>query len=402
MTVNAKNSVDSKIGDIVLFFLLFQPIWSPFLFSGTVNLICVTLSKFTALYVIIKYISRCANESEMSFKPFGYMSLILFSLLISTILGNGDIRRYFSLFYSPLALLALFMIKCNNLKTAKLFIHSVSLLFYVLCLIEFVFVLCFPEGIIINNTNMYFLGGENLLGFSLLCGLLIILVDYYLKGCSKKYMLSYIIMEVLTVLIIFSGGNVVGTAITLLLLLPLARPFFKIRFIYIVLIFFGGFAILILFNYLNDFLSNAYIQYLIEDVLGKNLTLSSRTNIWEIAVNGFFKNPIWGYGIRESIDLFYFAKTKQELSAHNQFLQSLYEGGVMLYICMIPLLIYISRLLNKTMHFGMIVKAIAIGLMTMYMSEASGLTYLLFVFTVACSVAPPLKSKIKHQAVAKL
>lgn len=399
MSVITKQSVGNRLSDIVLFFLLFQPIWSPFLISGMVNSICVTLSKFIALYVIIKYISKCADGSGMSFKPFVYMSLIFVSLFISTIWGYGDIRRFLSMIYCPLGILALFMIKCKNLKYSKLFIHSVSLLFYALCLIEFVFVLCFPEGIIINSTNMYFLGGENLLGFSLLCGFLIVLVDYYLRGCSKKYMLSYIIMEVVTVLIIFSGSNVVGIAITLLLLLPLSRPFLKIQFIYIVLIFFGGFVFLILLNNLNNFLSNFYIQYLIEDVLGKNLTFTSRTNIWEMAVNGFFKNPIWGYGIRESTDLFYFAKTKQELSAHNQFLQSLYEGGIMFYISLIPLLLYTSRILNNTKYFGIIVKAVTIGLMTMYMSEASGLMYLFFIFTVACSIAPALKSKIERQTI---
>lgn len=392
MSVIAKQSVGNKVADIVLFYLLFQPIWSPFLIFGTINLICVTLSKIIALYTIIKYISICADGSGMSFKPFGYMSLIFVSLFISTIWGDGEIRRFFSMVYCPLGLLSLFKIKCRSLKSSRFFIHSISLLFYALCLIEFVFVIFFPEGVIINNVNMYFLGGENLIGFSLLCGLLIVLIDYYLKGCSKKYLLSYIIMETMTVLMVFSGGNVVGTVISLILLMPVARPFLKIRFIYIVLIFVGAFAFIIVFNHLSNLLSNSYVQYLIEDVLGKNLTLTSRTNIWEMAVNGFFKNPIWGYGIRESTDLFYFAKTKQELSAHNQLLQSLYEGGIMFYISWIPLIIYTSRILNNTKHLGILIKVVTIGLMSMYMSEASGLAFLLFVIAVACSIGPIVKS----------
>lgn len=396
MTVYTKQSVDNKVWDIVLFFLLFQPIWSPFLIFGAINLICVTLSKLIAICVILIYISKCMDGSVRSFKPFGYMSLIFVSLLISTIIGYGDIRRFFSMVYCPLGLLALFQIKCQNLKSSRFFIHSLSLLFYSLCLIEFIFVLCFPQGINYNNKYLYFLGGENLLGFSLLCGLLIVLIDYYLKGCSKKYMLSYIIMEVVTILIIFSGGNVSGTTITLLLLLPLTRQILRTPFIYIVLFFIGAFVFLIVFNHLQSVLNDSYVQYIVMDVLGKNLTLTNRTDIWGIAINGFFKNPIWGYGIRESTNLFYLARSHNEFSAHNQFLQSLYEGGIMFYVSLAPLLLYTSHLLNHTKHFGFFIKAVTIGLMTMYMSEASGLTFMLFIITIACSIAPILKSNLKH------
>lgn len=336
------------------------------------------------------------DGSVRSFKPFGYMSLIFVSLLISTIIGYGDIRRFFSMVYCPLGLLALFQIKCQNLKSSRFFIHSLSLFFYSLCLIEFIFVLCFPQGINYNNKYLYFLGGENLLGFSLLCGLLIVLIDYYLKGCSKKYMLSYIIMEVVTILIIFSGGNVSGTTITLLLLLPLTRQILRTPFIYIVLFFIGAFVFLIVFNHLQSVLNDSYVQYIVMDVLGKNLTLTNRTDIWGIAINGFFKNPIWGYGIRESTNLFYLARSHNEFSAHNQFLQSLYEGGIMFYVSLAPLLLYTSHLLNHTKHFGFLIKAVTIGLMTMYMSEASGLTFMLFIITIACSIAPILKSNLKH------
>lgn len=44
---------------------------------------------------------------------------------------------------------------------------------------------------------------------------------------------------------------------------------------------------------------------MIEDLLGKNLTLTNRTLIWGMVVDGFLNSPIIGNGVRETTSLFY-------------------------------------------------------------------------------------------------
>lgn len=78
-------------------------------------------------------------------------------------------------------------------------------------------------------------------------------------------------------------------------------------------------------------LESPLVSYVIEDLLGKNLTLTNRTLIWGMVVDGFLNSPIIGNGVRETTSLFYISEqyTKGYMSAHNQILQSLYETGIL-------------------------------------------------------------------------
>ena len=90
------------------------------------------------------------------------------------------------------------------------------------------------------------------------------------------------------------------------------------------------------------------LQYLldglIEVVLHRDLTLTSRTKIWDVALNKISKQLWFGYGAQSEGNLFMISGTqnnglfvRNSLSAHNQIIQSLYEGGI---ICIGFLLLF--------------------------------------------------------------
>ena len=86
-------------------------------------------------------------------------------------------------------------------------------------------------------------------------------------------------MHVSTILIIFSGSNVVGLVCMLLFLIPnvIQRKIASLSLNTLLLVFVSLFVFVILFGNLMIILESPLVSYVIEDLLGKNLTLTNRT-----------------------------------------------------------------------------------------------------------------------------
>nr|ART39036.1 H385 [uncultured bacterium] len=95
-------------------------------------------------------------------------------------------------------------------------------------------------------------------------------------------------------------------------------------------------------------------------------TLTGRTTIWEITVNTWRQNPIFGYG-PSLWDMDYrlkYAPIKFQYTAgmaHNQFFQSLGESGV---IGVLGLLVYVSTLLYFGVRFISVTRGVSLALVT--------------------------------------
>lgn len=244
-----------------------------------------------------------------------------------------------------------------------------------------------PDGLIVNGSNTYFLGGENHVGFSLMIGLCFMLCDKYLNSTSIIFLLSYITIQVTAILIIFSGGNVTGTLVAIALLLPIFKQIGNISYSLIIGLFVGAFFTFIVFEQLAVILNNQTIQYIIITLLGKSLTLSGRTDIWDIVLFRFWGSPIIGHGIRESVNLF--SIWGRDFSAHNQLLQSLYEGGFLIYISLIPIVRCAGKSLKKSRSLNIIFIATTIGVLLMSMSEAAGINWIVTFFQLATIISKP-------------
>ena len=78
--------------------------------------------------------------------------------------------------------------------------------------------------------------------------------------------------------------------------------------------------------------SNKFLGYIIEDVLQKDLTFSSRTTIWNFSIIMISMSPIFGYGWQDpEWNKFYIFG----VSTHNLVLHVLIKGGIILLSCFI-------------------------------------------------------------------
>lgn len=100
------------------------------------------------------------------------------------------------------------------------------------------------------------------------------------------------------------------------------------------------YSILIIFIFFTIVIWNAAEIFapIIVGLLGKDLTFTTRTRIWERALELITKKPIIGYGAMESesiVALFY--GIPDFTTTHNQYLGELFRGGIPLLMCFIAL-----------------------------------------------------------------
>lgn len=89
--------------------------------------------------------------------------------------------------------------------------------------------------------------------------------------------------------------------------------------------------------------NNELARWFIVDVLGKDMTFTYRTHMWDSALRVFFNSPIWGYGFVDS-DWFRAHMTNRAIGAHNYILNTMVYGGILL------LALYILIALRSIWH----------------------------------------------------
>ena len=114
-----------------------------------------------------------------------------------------------------------------------------------------------------------------------------------------------------------------------------------------------NYAVAVSLNYLFAFLlvlvrvQNAF-SFLIVDILGKDLTLSNRTNIWDAAINEVKGSLLSGFGIQPETTMASRLNSAAAVSTtHNGWLDMFYIGGIILAAIVLALFIYCGIVIAK-------------------------------------------------------
>ena len=75
--------------------------------------------------------------------------------------------------------------------------------------------------------------------------------------------------------------------------------------------------------------NNDLARWFIVDVLGKDMTFTGRTEMWDSALRVISESPIWGYGFVDS-DWFHAHMSNRAIGAHNFILNTMVYGGIIL------------------------------------------------------------------------
>lgn len=244
-------------------------------------------------------------------------------------------------------------------------------------------VLLMPNGLYTTSyySNNYLLGYDNQnINFILPALLLVLLKNVYYKSCKLHILLVYAAAWI-TAIKIWSGMTlVVVTLMTLLGVLSLKKKkgYFH-KYIFTDKIF-NSFTLLVTniaaFVAIVIFQLQVYFEYIIVNILQRNLTLTSRTIIWERNIQYIKASPIFGYGrevyTTRAVKIGFVESSPAGLHAHNRFLEVMYCGGVVLLGLYIYILVYSAKKLTevkttfyaKILSFGIFVYMF--GMLTEY------------------------------------
>lgn len=322
-----------------------------------------------------------------------FVGIVFFEVwrALATIYCGGN---YTSLFIAILNALAICLVVEMGLKTdPDALLDGASFTLGLFVLINFVTIILFPQGMyeFNNYTQNYFLGYRNN-SIMLFFPAIIFSIVRSLRKYNKLTLSSFVITAVsfATVILAFSATSVIGmTVFTLFLLLALINkmPNFLniITYLAINIAYFFGVIILRL---------QEAFAFIIVDMLGRDLTFTGRTKIWDGALAAFAKSPVFGVGEIES-------QASRDLigatHAHNYYLDLLYKSGLPGFLIFFAILIICGMALYRNRKNGKIpfvVSGAICAFMIMLQSEAYYNIYYFFsILTLAAFIPYALPKK---------
>ena len=322
-----------------------------------------------------------------------FVGIVFFEVwrVLATIYCGGN---YTSLFIAILNALAICLVVEMGLKTdPDALLDGASFTLGLFVLINFATVLLFPQGMYEFNTftQNYFLGYRNN-SIMLFFPAIIFSIVRSLRKYNKLTLSSFVITAVsfATVILAFSATSVIGmTVFTLFLLLALINKMPN----FLNIITYHAINIAYFFGVIILRLQEAF-AFIIVDMLGRDLTFTGRTKIWDSALAAFAKSPVFGVGEIEN-------QASRDLigatHAHNYYLDLLYKSGLPGFLIFFAILIICGVALYRNRKNGkipFIVSGAICAFMIMLQSEAYYNIYYFFsILTLAAFIPYALPKK---------
>ena len=273
----------------------------------------------------------------------GVMSRLVFVIVIfsalwltSTIINGNEVKMCF---YDGISLVFIAM-ACDYYKDRfHMVIVTFAIAFSLCTYLNFLHLLANPELWIIDDlkTNQgYLLGGNyNQMGSRLLCavGTSVACLKY-----SKWWLLNVIpvtLVSIATLVIVGSMTSLTGILLFLVFCFIPSRRLMKVGIVSL-LGFVFLFQVFVCFQG-KGIEQNPLAIYIVEDVLGKDITFTYRTYLWDAAAKVFVGSPLYGYGSVDR-DWYYSHMSTIAMGPHNYIWGVVIAGGVLLlavlsYIC---------------------------------------------------------------------
>ena len=261
-----------------------------------------------------------------------YLVYSVFSVICVYVNGGDMIDTFISIF----TMLSLILLICMSLEASKK--AWMKAMFYIILtftIIQIVSLLMLPNGLNngTNESRIHFLGKDNEISLFIALAFLICLsyIRYFGRDrLAKACMFFLVCME-----LYFASGC--GIVITLFLLgMILLRKIIEKSNIITV---FNAIITGLIANYLLLFLNaQSYFTLFIQNVLHKDLTLSTRTRIWSTAISLIEKNPIFGTGT-SSVSV---QGWRIQTYSHNAFLDIGVNFGFVGILLFMVILLYIA------------------------------------------------------------
>lgn len=291
-----------------------------------------------AIIILFIYLKKCKKSKGVHYELFFFIPLCISSFL------NSDGTEKALIFVGTIITLTLYterMIETN----VKQFIYALFFTYFLLITTNYIYMISIGGFIVdVENTRPELFNADS--------GTFVTILS------SVNGVASYIFPAIFSCILLMHITTLKNIACWILITLCFLSELFlwsatSLTGVFLLIIY-------ILFIYNNTYISRKYVKpkillfatffislgitffniqnwfsYIITDILHKDLTMTGRTNVWEIGFNGFYESPIFGRGSA--------AKT-----VDNCYVQVLYNTGM---VGALGFVIFIYRSIKK-MHLN--------------------------------------------------
>ncbi len=244
--------------------------------------------------------------------------------------------------------------------------------------------LLFPDWMFAaeDSFDSFILGGNyNQMGCRFFCG---IVSSLLCTPYGKRWVLNTLAVTAVAITTLIMVGSM--TALSCIILFTVACLLVPTRLLRWGL--YGFFVFYLLFQFLVCFsgeglYNNEFASYLVEDVLGKDLTFTNRTAMWDAAGRLFSESPLIGYGY-VSNDWYLEHMNAEAIGPHNFIYGVLIYGGIVLMAVLIGIFVMAYRRIRQCE--GRLALLLQFGFVTMLFMMCFEVYPLFFVFYMLCMI----------------
>lgn len=287
--------------------------------------IVTSFQKINYIYIVVMGISflcvLCIYIKNMKINKFDILCLMFYAILaISTFKNKGNILKLVSDFILNFGIVVFVNIYKKGNKVQ--FLKVISIFYYVLLILNTISFLIFPEGIAQTEylkTPIYLIGIDNRFAFTYIPGLCIIAIyDILVNKKLTKYTYIFFIATYATFIYFWSAGALIAESLFLVFYIVI----YKLKIKNLIGKYFP--TVIISFVLLVICRLQRLFKYLIVDILHKDLTLSSRTLLWDSAIKIIKENKLIGIGVQKSKRMI---ELISAYHSHSHFLNVILQSG---------------------------------------------------------------------------
>lgn len=371
---------DSKIEIIkymIVGFLLSRYYHFSFI-DGTVQQIYALFSLVISVFIIVKFFNRkkmVLNYGDDRMILLIFVYILYFAMI--TIIKGASLYTLLSTYYPIIATMCFISMGLED--NPKALMCSYAIFLFVSTFFNLIHGYLFLDNSSIYSSTVYLMGVQNQFGTIIAIAFAFVFsyCDLYVTNRIRSLIIKALMIAIAigNIIIMKSSTSLVCVLVIIVLyLVPRFTNFLlKVKAIHIVISYAAIWLALIVYR----------LQYvaanLIINIMHKTLTLSSRTYLWDEAIRLIKQSLILGYGKQSATSIFTIVSPDflgrdqtSVLSAHNQILQNLYEGGLsLLFLFILIFIVAVNSRNLKSRVSGYFIASIIVILIN-WLSESPG------------------------------
>lgn len=294
-------------------------------------------------FVMMSYM--CLRKPEVT--RFDMYTIVYYTLLfVITIVSGNDIKSAAYCIIEIILLLAVFNYFSDNFS---LTVKASALVWSAIIYGNLAMMVLYPDWIYAAEDTFtgYLLGGNyNQMGGRIICGCV---TNALCLKFGRQWMLNVSATFVAAIVTLLLVGSMTSSFCVLLFTIYCIFPSFKVQKIGLVafFVFYLCFQFFVCFSG-EGLQNNPIAVYIIEDVLGKDMSFTYRTTMWDAAGKLFVKSPIWGFGLAD--EEWWLANLSSLAKGPHNFIYGIMLSGGLLLLSVFVMIC--SEVVKKILKFG--------------------------------------------------